>query len=44
MQVANDLSIPSLPSLSWDLEESTPDDDGTSESFGFSSADNFPFS
>lgn len=43
MQVANDLNIPSLASLSWDLVESIPDDDGTSESVRFSSA-SFPFS
>lgn len=42
--MANDFNIPSLTSLPRDLVESIPDDDGTSESFGFSSADNFPFS
>jgi hypothetical protein len=44
MQVANDLSIPSLLSFSWDLVELIPDDDGTSELSRVSSVDNFPFS
>lgn len=44
MKIPSDLNIPSLTSLSWDLVKSIPDDDGTSESFGFSSTDDFPFS